>query len=237
MLTKTKTAIHSGLVLGGMVTLAFAAPANAAPVVFGSPTPSFTGDCTPGCTPSFQTVYSGAAFGVSPVSISTISYFLADVGISGPGLNTSTYTITLSTSVNPVGSLSSNFADNVGPDVATFYVGIPAVPATAGWFTFSGSPFAYNPTAGDLLVDIQTTGNNFIYSSYEGSGFNAQRLYSFAVNDVSGQVNSPGYHIVTQFNAAAVPEPAAWAMMVIGFGMVGAVVRNRSRGSLQATAA
>jgi hypothetical protein len=33
----------------------------------------------------------------------------------------------------------------------------------------------------------------------------------------------------TLFNPAAVPEPTTWAMMIIGFGGVGALMRRRRR--------
>jgi hypothetical protein len=31
------------------------------------------------------------------------------------------------------------------------------------------------------------------------------------------------------FNASAVPEPATWAMMLVGFGAIGAAARSRRR--------
>jgi hypothetical protein len=34
------------------------------------------------------------------------------------------------------------------------------------------------------------------------------------------------------FAGAAVPEPATWAMMIIGFGGVGATLRNRRRSAM-----
>ncbi len=51
------------------------------------------------------------------------------------------------------------------------------------------------------------------YSDFEGLEFN----YAFTVEQLS-----------------AVPEPLGWAMMIIGFGMVGTVVRRRSPREVQA---
>ncbi len=222
------------LILSAMTAaLAVSAPAQATTVIYGSPTPSSTGDCTPSCTPQFQTVYSHTLFGSVPVSISAISYFLNNAQ-GGP--NTDTYTIRLSTSANAVGSLVSNFAANVGADVAVFYVGIPAT-AASSMFTFSGIPFNYDPNAGDLLVDISHLGSNsFAYSSYQGSNALAQRVFSFGTTG-SGYADWPGYAIATQFTVGdpvngAVPEPASWAMLLLGFGVIGAAARRRQNGAM-----
>ena len=72
---------------------------------------------------------------------------------------------------------------------------------TANYITEAG---INNPaTAGYLPTGVETT----IISSYSGDG-NYHQAFAFSV---------PG----------GVPEPATWAMMIIGFGGVGAVVRKR----------
>lgn len=219
-----KTWAGAALALSSACALTIAAPAAAVTVDFGGPAIE-AGDCTPGCTPRFQTVYSGSVFGSSPVSISAIALYLAGTA------DNQTYTISLSTSANSVGNLSSTFANNIGADAAVFYSGIPAVSTTGDWFTFSGSTFNYNPTAGDLLLDIRTTGSNSIAASYDGSGPNGQRAYSFS-DSAQGELDGAGYHMAAQFTVGAVnavPEPMTWAMLVVGFGMAGSAVRSRRR--------
>lgn len=206
-----------------------ATPSSAATVVFGSPAPTSTGDCTPSCTPQFQTVYSRTKFGSAPVAITAITYFL-----SSQQANLQNYTITLSTSANAVGSLSSTFANNVGVDATTFYSGIPNSTTGGQDITFAGL-FNYDPTLGDLLVDIAHSGSDAgLYSSYEGSEVGlAQRVYSFEASG-DGSVTSPSYTIATRFTtgpvvAAAVPEPSTWALMLLGFGFVGGAMRTTKR--------
>jgi hypothetical protein len=40
-------------------------------------------------------------------------------------------------------------------------------------------------------------------------------------------VGANGFSGTATFSEAAVPEPAKWAMMVIGFGLIGAMMRRR----------
>lgn len=229
-----KTQVLAGLVASTMLTLV--APAKAATVAFGATSGNFAGDCTPGCTPQFQTVYSGSAFGSSPVLINAISYFLAGSD------NQPVYTINLSTSRNGLGSLSSIAADNIGADVATFFTGAPSGLTLSGaWYTFTGTPFLYNPLAGDLLVDfahIPAVNGEYLGSSYSFTTTNAQRGYSFS--DTGPMfVGSPGYVIDTQFTvstpnaAAAVPEPATWLTMILGFAVLGGAMRRRQSANVR----
>ena len=50
----------------------------------------------------------------------------------------------------------------------------------------------------------------------------------YQFNTVSGGANGDGF-VNYQINVAGVPEPATWAMMLVGFGGLGAVLRNRRR--------
>ena len=205
-----------------------AAPAEAQTVTFGDSNPSTINDCTPGCTPILQTVYRGSRFGSSPVQIDSISFYLMSLATL-----TDTYTFTLSTSRNGVGSLSSVFANNVGADAQTFWSGTPTAGSTGAWVTFSGTPFVYDPTLGDLLLEIDhpgdtgTSSSDRFYSAY-GSDHGAQRAYRFGGDYLDGTSHS----IDTVFGVSAppasgVPEPASWAMMVGGFGLVGGALRGR----------
>jgi hypothetical protein len=60
--------------------------------------------------------------------------------------------------------------------------------------------------------------------SSNGSGF---AFPNIVVNNVSGRFG-PNF----QFNVAGVPEPASWAMIIIGFGLAGAAMRRRAKVSV-----
>jgi len=214
--------------LGTASLLAVAAPVQATTVAYDNGNTS-TGDCTPGCTSPTQTVYSASLFGASPVNVNSVSFYW-DIQIPPA----SPITFTLSTSKNAVGALSDDFASNVGDDAQLFYSGV--LTPGSGWVTFTGSsPFHYDPTAGDLLVEIDNPGATYDWDTITSAYNNdprAQRAYTIA-GCCSG-VDSPGYAFNTRFDVspAAAPEPASWALMLGGFGAIGTAMRRRQRSAI-----
>jgi hypothetical protein len=87
---------------------------------------------------------------------------------------------------------------------------------------------------GDLIADYPEPGTRFRPSGFflttgfqDWTGFNIPRVrieirdYSYAYFDEAGrQFGSGGFF--------AVPEPASWMMMIVGFGMIGASLRRRA---------
>lgn len=50
----------------------------------------------------------------------------------------------------------------------------------------------------------------------------------YRINGIQGLNNSSGYEkLAFTSNGGTVPEPAAWALMIVGFGMVGTTLRRR----------
>ncbi|HEU4683862.1 MAG TPA: PEPxxWA-CTERM sorting domain-containing protein [Nitrospira sp.] len=97
---------------------------------------------------------------------------------------------------------------------------------------------------GDVYRLVRTTQGNSLYDSYNGllpqndhlaitnSGFFSNSLTStgsFDTNDFWSTFTN-----ITTVNgvASAVPEPATWAMMLLGFGAVGFQLRRRKQPSL-----
>lgn len=84
--------------------------------------------------------------------------------------------------------------------------------------------FNYDPAAGDLLLTVRefslSNGSAFFDVTTGGTVTNS-RFSAYPYNWNQG--------LVTGFNEAtgAVPEPATWAMMIAGFGLVGASLRRR----------
>jgi len=55
-------------------------------------------------------------------------------------------------------------------------------------------------------------------------------------NSAGLSVSGPGEFANVRIGLIAVPEPASWAMLIIGFGLVGGVLRQRSRSGAPAVA-
>lgn len=93
-------------------------------------------------------------------------------------------------------------------------------------------------TASFAITDDSGTVFNFTNQAISPSGFfGFQGINGQSIRSVSFTVNGTGIQDVRQIrldptNAVAVPEPAAWAMMVGGFGMLGAAARRRSRATV-----
>jgi hypothetical protein len=90
-------------------------------------------------------------------------------------------------------------------------------------FGFSGGDVVWNPEDGDLVLTLELdpapkTGG------LSGGGF------SFRADPppqgAPSEPQPPAFG-ETAFEAAAVPEPGAWALMILGFGMAGAAMRGR----------
>jgi hypothetical protein len=98
--------------------------------------------------------------------------------------------------------------------------------------TFTGAPFLYNPSEGNLLLDISIAGgsggNGVAFEENDGVGDSLARYQNFGTN------NGDGYGLVTQFDsspAADTPEPGMLALVACGLAAMALTVRLRRRSS------
>jgi len=176
---------------------------------------------------TYQQVYSAGSFS-GPVSISGLSF--QDYYSSSSDMGDATLKIDFYlTSKNPFG-LSSNLASNRGSLIGTLGTFNVAGPAPSPLLTINGNAFNYDPSWGNLLMQVSVLG--FTRTACCGYWYTDAPEYlggvtSAAVNGTYGYNNYNG--LVTTFKTSAisaVPEPALWAMMVAGFGVVGGSLRR-----------
>ena len=198
----------------------------------------------------YQQVYSAAEFGASPVLLTSLAFRTNGVstgnlfeGVGRPTTRIFEGSFNLSTTSKAVDGLSTNFAANRGADALDVIGRGDIVFSTAAAmdgdvrafdvvFNFD-NPFLYDPSAGNLLLDINDFSGGSVFSN--GTPLDAQftpgdsvsNLYVTNSNTNDGRTSTKGY--ITKFGAgvAAVPEPATWAMMLVGFGLIGGTLRRR----------
>ena len=86
-----------------------------------------------------------------------------------------------------------------------------------------GNVFTSDGT-GDFIYDLTNGQNKFAFQAVDG-----QSIAGLSFDVTGGTVSSVSQIRIGQAAAAVVPEPATWAMMLLGFGAVGFAMRRRRR--------
>src|SRR5262249_29951223 len=151
-----------------------------------------TQDCVPfGCAHQAQFLYD-ASFFSGPISIDTLTFYNNSFD-SPDTFDPATYTFKLSTTSKTAGTLSLSFASNVGADVQVFKTtAIAGDPLpNPGSFSFTGTPFNYNPANGNLLLEVDKPDGAEAfkgYTDYNGSLAGVGRVWA-TDNSGSGEFN------------------------------------------------
>ncbi len=174
------------------------------------------------------------------------------VNVNSPGqtqaMTYTNYQISLGSSTQPVGSLTADFAANQGADTVMVRTGAMTIAAN----TFTSQPFQPSPTptpnpfytlnfatpftytGGDLLLTLSFATSTPIGLVLDATPYVAGGgLDSVSnINPLSTPTqfyNIPVVQFTTQTATPGVPEPATWAMMMLGFGAMGATLRRRAK--------
>jgi hypothetical protein len=171
----------------------------------------------------YQQIYAAEAF-AGPISINHVRFFREFTADSGSdNVLGGHYTLSLSTTPKSIDSLSFPLNDNVGPDSTLFFSGVLGDPIITGHFDIFGAAFEYDPSVGNLLLDVVVTdqpnvpngsGNGYLDAT-EFAPWHMRRIALigpniFGVNDTLS--------LVTAFNpeSASVPEPSAAVFLISG---------------------
>lgn len=113
-------------------------------------------------------------------------------------------------------------------DISTLF---PSITGTEFSVTYTSATnqlsFTYTPGAGDPVIHYFAINQaNYTYLYYD-----AAPITSGTISLTGLYPNNPGWSHITFFDtgAPAVPEPTTWAMLIGGFGMMGAALRRREK--------
>jgi hypothetical protein len=140
-----------------------------------------------GGTLDYEQIYSSTAFS-GPITFNTITFF--DTQIPGTVVASGNYEITFSYTSSP---LNSNYP--VGTGTQTFFDGVLGGPSGTS-FSISGTPFVYDPSLGNLLIDVHITDQ----ATGSGAGFDRDGFTSVVSRAWAGYSDNSG--LVTQFSTA-----------------------------------
>jgi hypothetical protein len=186
----------------------------------------------------YQQIYNAASWTSGPVTISAVRFFKVPQSVGSH--RSGTYELYLSTSARSVtgaGGLSRfDFDGNRGADNVLFATRTLGGPATELVLEFLGGGFTYDPSAGNLLVDIRVVdggpnpANRVNYRAYGGT---ANGLFSRVHNYADTDTGLENWGLTTEFvsaPAAVVPEPATAALAGAGLLALGLCARRRRAG-------
>lgn len=158
------------------------------------------------------------------------------------------YTVTASGIVALCGSCNGGGALSFNPD------GTVATPAQPPYAAFNGGPKDYDPSQSTSTYGFYGAGVFFgaLYGSYTATPTSASDLFLIgygttiaagSARTLYGVINDSNYsdNPASAFTAtlalnatpAGVPEPATWAMMIVGFGAIGGSLRRRVRAAVR----
>ena len=188
-----------------------------------------------------QMVIDASQFAIPPGAsgrINSISFRIDGASSGNVAYSFDGGSLTASTTTRAPDGLSSVFADNVGANPVTVFSGAVAFgnfrlaganPQPFGSRILATTPFWYQPSQGNLLIDIAGAGGFTIFpgalDAQLASGDSVSRV--FATSDLSefGTVDTLG--LVTRFDLTIVPEPSTCALAVLGLLLGAALWRKK----------
>jgi len=182
----------------------------------------------------WQQVYDHSWFGTGPVVVDKIGFLAAIFSRSisfGPD-----FTVRMSTTTAAPGGLSTTFAANAGPDESVVFansVTFTTVPDTYATVSLT-TPFVYDPTQGNLLVDIShstaVSGEDCYLAAYNSTPPGLQRIATNNSSSATAGTDFGSGEIVTQFDVIPLPEPGTFVLGILGtVGMLGSCGYRRRR--------
>jgi len=167
----------------------------------------------------YQQVYNASIFGTGPVSIQSLAFSPNHTGTFSADID-----IRMTTTTTAVGNLSTILDDNFTIPLTTvlsdssFSQAMSSSGPESFSLLFDISDFQYDPSAGNLLLDIAISGISNV-ASFSRAGVTGESSRAFNSTGVVG--GTDGYALRSRISFAPVPiPPSVW---LFGSGLLGLV--------------
>jgi len=176
-------------------------------------------------------VAAAAAFVVAPAASATTFPFGTPPFTGGPGPN-GTFSATFGNS----GIASGNFSDSFTFTLPTNGLGSGTVTTSASIFASPNDLDFTSVTINNMAATLTKLNGGLYEVAFANMvPITAGQLNTLTVTGLSRGNGAYGGQLSFIPNAAAVPEPAAWAMMILGVSMVGFAMRRSRKAKVSTT--
>ena len=169
---------------------------------------------------TYQQIYAAAAFS-GPISISQVAFTTTTVGGSPLSL-TSAFSLNIGTTSASPSAPGSDYDANRRPDLVQVFSGSVSIASTGrAAFDFVipfTTPFVYDPSVGNLLLDVFITSNSRGPVPFAGGDtWMTGRVYN--LDGTGSPYPGPNRALLTRFSGTdlePVPEPATFGLLASG---------------------
>lgn len=167
-----------------------------------------------------------------------VTYFGAGAAIPDNSSSLSSITITEDFKIGDVNVTLQNINHNFAGDVQLYLTkGATSIALfkNQGWNSYMRGDLTFDDEAATPVNSFPVVGQSsyrpvLALSAFDG--FDAAGTWTLKAADTSGGISGSygGWSLqLTEQVVSAVPEPATWALMIMGFGLAGSALRKRRR--------